>query len=356
MRFASLLISSGIALAGCASNAPETEPAADQPPRTMESIFSASCPDDVDFLLPEKIGIASSPEDWHEDPEKTDDLFKKLAPVALFELTSGDQRLGGISGADFLDDDTLIVVTDQGDLMWVDIDPETSQLATSAYTTFLKDENGDPLDGKTLTDAEGVAWSGELLFISFERDHRVLAFDIEGCGAAARGIPVTSFEARDLDLSTRMTANGGAEALALLNNATLVIGLETRGSDPAPIATHDVTETGIPSFAATLNAPEATSLTGLDVIDGDRAYAVFRSYDPMRGNRISISKSELNEEGAVTDQDQLLLFGKPYTVDNYEAIAARPLNETTDRLVVISDDNFSDRQRTLLAVFDVARD
>jgi len=41
------------------------------------------------------------------------------------------------------------------------------------------------------------------------------------------------------------------------------------------------------------------------------------------------------------------------TIDNFEGIAARRLSDGRVRLYVISDDNFSGRQRTLLMVFDV---
>ena len=41
------------------------------------------------------------------------------------------------------------------------------------------------------------------------------------------------------------------------------------------------------------------------------------------------------------------------TIDNYEGIAAKAMPDGHVRLFIISDDNFSTSQRTLLMVFDV---
>ena len=43
------------------------------------------------------------------------------------------------------------------------------------------------------------------------------------------------------------------------------------------------------------------------------------------------------------------------TIDNFEGIAAKELPDGRVRLFIVSDDNFSASQRTLLMVFDVAK-
>ena len=43
---------------------------------------------------------------------------------------------------------------------------------------------------------------------------------------------------------------------------------------------------------------------------------------------------------------------RPLTVDNFEGLAAVPGQDGAIRFYVISDDNFSSRQRTLLLAFD----
>jgi hypothetical protein len=43
------------------------------------------------------------------------------------------------------------------------------------------------------------------------------------------------------------------------------------------------------------------------------------------------------------------------TIDNFEGIAAKQMPDGRVRLYIVSDDNFSDSQRTLLMVFDTIR-
>ena len=54
-------------------------------------------------------------------------------------------------------------------------------------------------------------------------------------------------------------------------------------------------------------------------------------------------------DGRTVDE---LALGAPLTVDNYEGLAALPRADGSVRFYLISDDNFSRLQRTLLVAFD----
>jgi hypothetical protein len=54
-------------------------------------------------------------------------------------------------------------------------------------------------------------------------------------------------------------------------------------------------------------------------------------------------------DGQVEDQLEL---ARPYTIDNFEGVAAAPSPSGGLRFYLISDDNFSKSQRTLLVAFD----
>ena len=353
-RPAFALLFAGLGLSACASNEPPSEPAETTADRS--SYLEASCPADVPYVLPERIDLGVSPVSWGTpDPA---DYFQPLKPVGLFELTSKDVRVGGLSGLDFLDDDTLVAVSDQGALVWIDIVGDDGQPGTTAYATFLKDEDGQPLDGKRLTDAEGVAWNGETLFISFERTHRVLAYDIEACGAMARGIPYLAFEPTDFLPDRSIKDNNGIEGLASFGTDRLILGIETRNGADGMIGVSG--PDGSVRFDQGVRAPEIMLLTGLDYISDEaeagRLYSLFRSYDPIRGNRIALQVSPVDANGEIGPARRLTLFGTDVTVDNFEGIAVQPVSAQTDRIFVISDDNFSSRQRTLLAVYEYQHD
>jgi hypothetical protein len=56
-----------------------------------------------------------------------------------------------------------------------------------------------------------------------------------------------------------------------------------------------------------------------------------------------------DQAGRVVDQQELR---GPLTVDNFEGLAAVPAKDGSIRFYLISDDNFSSSQRTLLLAFD----
>lgn len=354
-----------LALAGCA--APEggdPEPAASVPPKETASSeagttrafdLSASCPEGVPYVIPKDVELSVAPVAWSEAPAKASAALAPLVPRGLFDITSNDSRIGGLSGLDFLDDDTLIAVSDQGDLVWIDLAEDGVTPKPAAYIAMLRDSEGNPLSGKGQADSEGVAWDGEHLFVSFERDHRVEGYDIEGCGAMARGVPVARLGDAQGWKVLRVKSNRGPEGLAVVENGNMLVGLETRDADGAGLAMIMPGRTA--SFDLRLNAPEITLLTGLAAlasVDGEsvQVFSLHRSYDPIRGNRIALQVSEWNNS-SFFDTRRLALWGREIAVDNFEGLAARRLADGTVRLILVSDDNFSDRQRTLLAVLDL---
>ena len=80
--------------------------------------------------------------------------------------------------------------------------------------------------------------------------------------------------------------------------------------------------------------------------DGRTAW-LLRAWDPIRGSRVTLTIQDMSgrELGR-------LELARPYTVDNYEALAADPGKDGTIRFYLLSDDNFQSIQRTLLLAFD----
>lgn len=319
----------------------------------ISKAIEASCPAGTRSIPPENISLTVTALEWDKDPSKVRKAFGALEPVALYALDSADSRLGGLSGLDLIDHNTLALVSDFGNLVWLNIDPQTSEPADRAMIAGLRDANGELLDSKRTSDSEGVSWNGDGLLISFEREHRVLAYDILSCGSAARGIEVVGFASDGFEIGKSIEENSGLEGLATRSKTDLLAGLETN-SGGSPVGLFgEFTETG---FSSRLPSPELTMLTGLDLVEvgagADRLYSIFRSYDPLRGNRIAISVTDVMEDGRFGNTRQLAIWGNEIAVDNFEGISVTPVNETTDRIFIVSDDNFSDRQQTLLGVFD----
>lgn len=88
--------------------------------------------------------------------------------------------------------------------------------------------------------------------------------------------------------------------------------------------------------------------TDADMTSDATLFVLFRSYDPARGNVIGVVA--LGPDGA---QQDIATIRAPISVDNFEGLAVR---EDAGRtfIYLVSDDNFSSNQRTLLLKFEVA--
>ena len=97
--------------------------------------------------------------------------------------------------------------------------------------------------------------------------------------------------------------------------------------------------------------PGLMSLTGADRM-GAELFSVHRFYAPAVGTQVSVARGKLTPDG-VPETTELVRLQRPFTVDNFEGIAVQERGDGTARVFVVSDDNFSADQRTLLLVLDV---
>jgi hypothetical protein len=94
--------------------------------------------------------------------------------------------------------------------------------------------------------------------------------------------------------------------------------------------------------------PAGYAFVGFDkarIANTDETFWLFRSYDPIRGNRNVLSWKNGEKEIVLT---------RPLAVDNYEGITVTDLGKGKARVWIVSDDNFNPQQRTLLLAFDIA--
>ena len=302
----------------------------------------------------------------------------ELTYVAGFALDSDNPHFGGLSGVDFLDDGSLFAVSDQGDRVWIDMD-EDGVTPVSARISPLLDADGTPLQGKLEADAEGVAANEGWAFVSFERDHRVLAYDLAGCGSASRGAPINGVSLPQAMANAGIEAedNGGPEPLAVTPDGYLFIGVETQKDGAGPLSARPLESAEVFDMSVGEGAP---AFVGADLLvdeDGDvRLFTLHRGYSKDTGNAIVIGESRLERhlnqadlparivseidersryEFRKTSERRLAEMGAIlFNVDNFEAIAARDMGDGRVRLYILSDDNFSASQRTLMMVFDLA--
>jgi len=307
---------------------------------SIDALRLASCPNAENFLTPQSIQITATPITIDSFEGAT---LNGLAFAGGWHLESDEPNFGGLSGLTVHPKDHLLAVSDSGAFVWISMAAEApSGFGAIAY---MRDETGKLLSGKNAADSEGLELVDGLALVSFERDHRILAFDLANCGARANGILHVKLPDKPEGLARKIPANEGAEALMLNEEGHLIAGLEIKDRKGAPIGK---VAPAASQFGQYLTRPEGKRLVGLDA-EADTRFALFRAYSPLSGNQIDIHAYADGQ----TEPHILAELKRPFPIDNFEGITATRLPDGTVRLYIISDDNFSDRQRTLLMAFDV---
>jgi len=252
--------------------------------------------------------------------------------------------LGGQSDLKVSVSGDLVSETDEGSLLRAHVVLDSrGRLAGLDQATIQKltGLDGEALKGKRQSDAEGVMlWPNGDLSVSFERNHRIWTYPASG--DTPRPLPIPK---------VAMPSNEGMEGLALA---------PSQGSDAYWVGVEAGSiwlchaASGCRQWPGLMSPPPGYRLTALYETPGGDLIVLHHNYDPLsRVSRVLVSILALpgNPRAIAQIKDQLLLQ-PPMTVDNFEGVAALPRPGGGLRLYLISDDNFSDRQRTLLLAFD----
>jgi hypothetical protein len=308
-----------------------------------ERLSEASCPAGTGYSAPAPIGISASPIELGPENEIAKRLSDDASYAGGWALTSDNASFGGLSDLALDGDGNLLAVADDGAFVWINLENDTPSGA--GQLAYMLGADGNLLQGKSLGDAEGLAVRNGLAIVSFERTHRISAFDLDLCGAAAVEAPISPLP--DVYADRLVDENRGAEALTVTPEGNILFGYETVENGHSPIgAVANLQEAGWTDEVAP--NPAGYAFVGFDTVQiggQDETFWLFRSYDPIRGNRNVLSWQNGDKEVALT---------RPLAVDNYEGITVADLGDGMARVWIISDDNFNPQQRTLLLAFDIA--
>jgi hypothetical protein len=259
------------------------------------------------------------------------------------ELTSPDQRFGGLSGLVVEDGGArLIAIGDTG--QWLEAtlsyDEEGNLSGLSAAEIApLRAEGGAALRGKRDGDAEGLtALADGGYLVSFERRHRVLRYAAPG----ANGMPVWMPEAL-----ASVDGNGGLEALTVLGDGRVLALCEDEFASDGRLAGWRID--GETAEAVTWPGDGYFKPTAANVLPDGRLLVLERGYTAVAGAKGRLMLVD-DAEGAALSGREIARFQPPIQVDNYEGLASLEMAGET-RLFILSDDNFNRLQRTLLLSF-----
>jgi hypothetical protein len=244
-------------------------------------------------------------------------------------------RLHGLSDIAMTGDDRLTAVGDDGVFV-------TARLLFDAAGNLsgvsegrlmvLTAEDGTPLTKKEDADAEGLAVfpNGDRL-VSFERNHRIWLYPADG--GPPRAVPKPDVDFPD--------PNGGMEALAPdpeVAPDAYVVGAEVSGQTwNCRLSTGCVPGRLVPR-------PTGTSLVAINKLPAGRTAYLFRGFNGRSHIVLQVMRQTIVEGE--------LDLAPPLTVDNIEGVAAVVRPGGVIRFYLMSDDNASSQQRTILLAFD----
>ena len=268
-------------------------------------------------------------------------------------ISNSDERFGGLSALEASTDGTrLLAVSDSAwwvrtDLLWSDAGALTG--VDNLIITPLRDAAGNHLEGES-ADSEGVASLGDGRYVvSFEREPRIWCYNLgEDWSRADRARPNLT---ESPPTESPIPHNGGMEAITLIDDGSLLVGIEW------PFSTdtlYDVwRQTEGRWQMSSMTAPTEHGLTGMTAIDG-QVYALERYWTPAVGSRVRIVRfaQTMLDSDAVIEPELLAEFDTTLSVDNFEGITAFHRDGETI-LLIVSDDNYNPQQRTLLMAFAV---
>jgi hypothetical protein len=285
------------------------------------------------------------------DPART--RFGALTFRGGLSLTSSYREFGGISGIRVgADGARFLAVTDKGRWLRGRILYEGTRPTAIADAEMapVLGADGKPLAARGWYDIESIAENDGTVYLGIERVHRIVRFDYARHGLLARGQPIPVPPG-----FARLPSNKGIECLEFVPKGALartLIAVSERGLDEAG---------NIKAFLIGGPSPGEFSVRRIgdfDVSDcaltpaGD-LLLLERSFSRLQGVGMRIRRVPLGavKPGATVDGPVLIEADMGYQIDNMEGLAVHRAADGALVLTLISDDNFSMLQRTLLLQF-----
>ncbi|PZU91027.1 MAG: twin-arginine translocation pathway signal [Chelatococcus sp.] len=215
------------------------------------------------------------------------------------------------------------------------------------------DANGRPMRWSRYYDTESLAMADGYAYVGLERVNAVMRFPFGRDGVLARGqlLPVPS-EVKSLP------NNRGLEAIGIVPDGmplagSLVAVAERSGGDDEP--TLGFILSGRQQGTFKVRRHDDYDITDLAFLPGGDMLLLERWYSPFRGVGMRIRRIRGSDirPGALLDGAYLIEADLGQEIDNMEGLSVHQEQGRTI-LTVISDDNFSFLQRTVLLEFELA--
>ena len=269
-------------------------------------------------------------------------------------LTSQYPAFGGLSALHMMPDGAhFIAVSDNGSWLRARIvskDGRPAAIADAEMAPALGPD-GTPLADRGWFDMESLAERDGQFYVGIERVEQIVRFDLTKFGFAARGEPIkvpAEFRTFKFNKSLECLAappQGGPLAGDLI--AVTERSLDAHGNHRAFLFEGDRVARFAVKRSDDFDVSDCAVLPSHDLLLLERSFSLTKGL-AMRLRRIPLAALK---DGAVVDGPVLATADMGYQIDNMEGIGVSRGADGETILTLVSDDNFSVIQRTLLLQF-----
>jgi hypothetical protein len=270
------------------------------------------------------------------------------------ELSSSYREFGGVSALRvFPDGEHFISLTDKGRWLRGRIAYQRGHPVAieDAEMAPILGPDGRPLAGRGWYDTESIAMDGGTFYVGIERVNRIVRFDYGRQGLLARGQPISLPPGIG-----SLPNNKGLECLEFvptpMPGAGTLIAISERGLDNAGNIRGFLIGGPTPGDFSVARHDDFDVSDCAVLPDGDLAL-LERRFTWTTGVAIRLRRVPLTAfaPGAVVDGDLILSADMGYQIDNLEGLSVHRTSSGDLVLTMVSDDNFSPLQRTILLQF-----
>ncbi|MGD9921821.1 MAG: esterase-like activity of phytase family protein [Pseudorhodoplanes sp.] len=302
---------------------------------------------------PAKLEIRAKPIEAFDPREPQRTQFGPLVFRGGLELTSPNKHFGGLSGIRVAASGSFLSITDKahwlrGRIVYRGNAPvgiADAEVAPMLYS------DGRPITARGWYDTEALSEDGGYAYVALERVHRILKFDYGKRGLLARATLVPAPpELR------KLPSNKGIECLVAAPKGTPVggalIAISERGLDANKNIRGFLIGGPKPGVFAVKPSDD------FDVVDcvltpDSNLLILERHFSWRRGVAMRLRRVALSDvvPGAVLEGSTLISADMGFQIDNMEGMSVHRSANGETVLTLVSDDNFSIIQRTILLQF-----
>ncbi|WP_245303702.1 esterase-like activity of phytase family protein [Pseudorhodoplanes sinuspersici] len=320
----------------------------------LSLVYAQGAPAPAGSLVPTKIDIRATPIEAFDPREPAKKQFGSLIFRGGLVLSSPHKQFGGLSSLRVAADGSrFLAVTDRG--FWVRgrityRGEAPTGIADGEIAPMLYSD-GRPITARGWYDAEALAEDGGFAYVALERVHRILKFDYAKRGLLSRGTLVPA-----LPEIAKLPSNLGLECLQAMPKGSSLAGalvaISERGLDDA----HNIRGFligGPKPGVFSVKRSDDFDVADCAVAPNSQLLVLERSFSWRRGVAMRIRSIPLADvvSGAVLEGTKLISADMGFEIDNMEGLSVSRTAKGETVLTLVSDDNFSMIQRTILLQF-----